>query len=385
MFGISNINTYISIRLTQLGYSSFIAGVIQASYYTGMIIGALFLEKLIHQKGHIRAFSICAGACSAILLVQSFSNSPWLWLLCRFIAGYCVAGFFIIIESWLLLLASETTRGRILSIYMIVLYTAVSIGQYGIGLVPIDSVMPFNLTVIFCAASIIPVCLMKAASPTLTEPKYLNIFYLFKKTPLGFLGILVSGLQLGAFYAIGPIFAQISGYSILQISAVMAVTIFGGMVLQWPVGKLSDIYPRRGIIILICLAILVLSILIVVFPANYFALTLVLLFFFGGFMFTLYPICITFCCDFFSHSNITTVTAAALLIYGIGSIIGPISSPPFLYFIGPKGFFVYMGVLSLLLALFAIYRQTTAPPPPEELKEPYQIHPGLTGNISEKE
>lgn len=377
MIGISYLNTYISLKMTADGFPPFVTGILYSSYYAGMMIGAFYLEKLIHIKGHIRSFSIFAGAVSTILLIQSFTSPAISWIFFRFFTGLCVAGLFIVIESWLLLLASPSTRGAVLSIYMIAIYSAQSLGQFGINIVALDTMGPYNLALIFCTASILPVCLMKAAAPTLHEAEIINVFYLLKKVPLGFFGNFTSGLILGAFYALGPVFAKTSGYSLLQISSIMAITIFGGMALQWPIGKLSDIFPRRYIIILICFFVCCLSLSLVFLHKSPYTTHLILLFLLGGFAFTIYPISITYCCDFFSSSGLTSVTAAALLIFGFGCIIGPIIAPLFML-IGPEGLFLYFAIFAFLLTFFAIYREQTTPAPPEETKEDYQVHPGLS-------
>jgi MFS family permease len=384
MLGISYLNTFISLRVTSDGYPSFITGILYSTYYLGMMIGAFYLEKIIHQKGHIRSFAMFAGGVSCIIILQSFTPPPYTWILFRFFTGILVAGLFIVIESWLLLLACPKTRGSVLSLYMIAIYLGQSMGQFGINLVPIQSILPFNLCLIFCTASIIPVCIMKAAAPTLHEAEIINVFYLFKKIPLGFLGNFTAGLILGAFYSLGPVYAKNSGYSLMQISMVMAVTILGGMSLQWPIGKLSDVFPRRNIIIMICFFICTLSLLLVFLHESSYAVHLLLLFILGGFVFTLYPISITYCCDFFSSSGLTSVTAAALLIFGCGCIIGPIMAP-FFMLIGPEGLFLYIALFAFLLTFFAVYRQHTAPPPPKETKENYRVHPGLSDNLIEPE
>jgi MFS family permease len=384
MMGISCLNTYISLRMTGDGFSSFLTGLTYSSYYGGMMLGAIYNEKIIHAKGHIRSFSIFAATSATTIMLQSFFAPPLPWIFFRFFTGAAVSGLFIVIESWLLLLASPKTRGAVLSIYMIALYVAQSIGQFGINLVQIDSVMPFNLSLIFCTASIIPVCIMRAAAPMITEVHYINVFYILKKVPLGFFGHLTAGLILGAFYAIGPIFAKTSGFTLMQISLVMSITILGGMALQWPIGKLSDLFQRRHIIIADCIGLFMVSCVLAFAPNLSFNLLLVLLFIFGGFAFTIYPLNITYTCDFFSSSGITAVTAAALLIFGFGCIIGPSVAPFFIELFGPNGLFCYTAILAALLAILAIYRQQKLPQQSNEIKEPYHIQPGTTGKFPDR-
>ena len=385
MMGISCLNTFISLKLVGDGFSSLLTGFTYSSYYAGMMLGAIHNEKIIHAKGHIRSFAIFASVAATTIMLQSFFMPPFPWIIFRFFTGAAVSGLFIVIESWLLLMASPRTRGVVLSLYMIALYMSQSIGQFGINLVQIDSVMPFNLSLIFCTASIIPVCIMKAAAPTLGESEYINVFYIMKKVPLGFFGHLTAGLILGAFYAIGPIFAKMSGFSLLQISLVMSITILGGMALQWPIGKLSDIFQRRHVIIAVCIGLLFVSLILALVSDIPFPVLLILLFMFGGFAFTVYPLNITYTCDFFSSAGITAVTSAALLIFGFGCIIGPSIAPIFLSVFGPSGLFYYTAILATILAILAIYRQQKLPPQPEKTKEPYQIQPGTTGKFPDND
>ena len=142
MLGISYFNTFVSLKMTNDGFNSFLTGGLYSAYYTGMMIGAIYLERIIQKHGHIRSFSIFAALAGCSIMVQSFFDPSYLWIVLRFITGAAVSGLFIVIESWLLLLASPKTQGVILSVYMIALYTAQCIGQFGIITVPLDSTMP---------------------------------------------------------------------------------------------------------------------------------------------------------------------------------------------------------------------------------------------------
>lgn len=372
MLGISYFNTYISLRISIDGWSNFMTGIVYSAYYGGMMIGALYMEKLIKQTGHIRAFSIFAAVAACSIIFQSFTPSPIIWIFFRFITGLACAGLFICIESWLLLLSSVASRGVVLSIYMVALYSAQATGQFILNFFEITGQIAFSITVLFCCLSILPVCFMKAAAPTMSESEHVNIFYVLKKIPLGFLGNLMSGLILSSFYALAPVYAKESGYSIWQISLIMATTITGGMALQWPIGLFSDLVERRKVIITIALSLMIISTILFLVEMPPFPLLLFLLFLYGGFSFTLYPISITYCCDFFSSAGITAITCAALIIYGIGSVSGPVISPLVMQITRPSGLFLYSAVLSLLLALFAIWRHYRLPKQSKDTKEPFQ-------------
>lgn len=382
MVGVSFFNSYISLRVTAEGWNNFIAGSLTSAYYAGMMSGALYMERIIRQIGHIRSFSLFATTTSSAIILQGFFNSPFVWLFFRFLTGVGCAGLFVVIESWLLLLSTATTQGVVLSLYMVALYTAQSLSQFILNFTSLTTLTAFNVTALFSCLSIVPVTLMRAAAPSSSTSEYVNIFYLFRKVPLGFLGNFVAGLVLSAFYALGPVFARESGFSMFHISLILAGTVLGGMVLQWPIGLCSDIMERRKVIIITAMTLAALSLFIFFYPTMPFSLLLLSLFLWGGFSFTLYPISITYCCDFFSSAGITSVTCAALIIYGIGCVIGPLLAPIFMELTTPFGLFLYSAFLALALGGFALWKQRKLPEQNKETKEPYQVLPGTTPQVS---
>lgn len=369
MLGISFFNTFTSVHIISTGGASYLTGVVYSAYYAGMMVGALYIEKFIHRVGHIRGFSIFASLCATSVMFQSFFSSPYVWILFRFITGVTCAGLFVIIESWLLLLSSPNTRGQILSLYMVALYTAQGLGQFILNSMDLSGMLPFSITVILSTLSIIPVCLMRANSPNTAEAEIINIFYILKRTPLGFVGNFIAGMVLSAFYALGPVYAEKSGFTIFQISLIMGCTIFGGMALQWPLGALSDIMERRKVLTITSLSLFTLSLILFLVPAMPFWLLILLLALFGGFSFTLYPLSITHCCDFFSSAGITAITCACLIIYGIGCIIGPLVAPVAMEITRPSGLFAYTAILAMGLALFGFWQTKSQAPP--DTKEPF--------------
>lgn len=375
MIGSGYFNTFLSLRITDTGGPPWLAGLIYASFYAGMMVGGFRMENLIKRVGHIRAFSIFAATMGSFVLIQGFTESILWWLIFRFVVGVSCAGLFIVIESWLLLLSSPKTRGTILAIYMIALYAAQGSGQFLLNAFKIGGLGAFTITAILSSFSIIPVCLMKASYPNLTETERVSVPYLFKKSPLGFIGCFIAGLILSAFYALGPIYAREMNMSILQVSQIMGFTIIGGLVLQTPLGYLSDIIERRKVIILTSL-LLTLTCVAILFSSHYSFFILVLLFvMYGGFSFTLYPLCITYCCDFFSNAGITAITASCLIVYGIGCIIGPLISPIFINYLGANGLIVYLGIFAGTLTCFGFIRAVCKPPPPKEMHEDFMALP----------
>ncbi len=378
MLGNGFFNTFASLRLAAGGAPSWVVGVMNASYYAGIMIGSVYVERLIDRIAHIRTFAIMASINSFIFVMQALIIGPISWSFFRFFSGFCASGFFIVIESWLLLSSGVKSRGRLLSLYMVTLYLAQGFGQFMLNLSPVESLLPFAITIVLSSLSVIPVCMMKSSGPLLLESSITNIFQILKKAPLGPIGCFISGMIMSSFYGLAPIFGKEINLSVLQISQVMGLTILGGLVLQWPIGHLSDIFNRRKVIIGVCLVLMALTYGLFLSPHYPYWLLLLLMVFFGGISFTLYPLAITYTCDHFSDKKIIGITCALMVIYGTGCIIGPLISPLFMARFGPSALFLYIALLCALFVIICFWRVLHSKPLSDEEQSDYLPLPRAT-------
>lgn len=378
MLGNGFFNTYASLRISLEGYDSWVIGVLNAAYYAGVMLGSIYVEKLIDRIGHIRTFAMFASINSAVILVQSFIIGAFSWTCFRFLVGFCASGFFIVIESWLLLSTGIKTRGKVLSLYMLTLYMAQGFGQFILNAAPMKSMLPFAIVIFLSSLSVLPVCMIKSSGPLMLESSITNIFQILKKAPLGPIGCFTAGLIMSSFYGLGPIYGKDIDLSIFQISQIMGLTILGGLVLQWPIGHLSDIFNRRKVMIGVFFALMLLT--FALFHSQHFPyyVLLTLMVLFGGISFTLYPLSITYTCDYFSEKNIVGITCALLIIYGTGCIIGPLISPVFMNLFGPSGLFLFVSIVCAIYIIFAMWRFLHARRPPEEEQSDYLPLPRAT-------
>lgn len=352
-------STLIAVRLQMDGASDWVAGAASGAYYGGLMISAFYIERFICRVGHIRAYATFASITAAVSLLPGLILSPESWIAMRFIGGYCMGGLFIVIESWLLASSTIKTRGKVLSIYMIALYGAQGAGQFLLNISDPLTLIPFCIATILASLSVLPVCMTYRASPPLEENiSTLNFFRLYRISPSGVLGCFASGMILGAIYGLLPVLVGQEGFSLYEISLTMGLTIFGGMLLQYPVGHLSDHMDRRKVLIFLALACLILSLCLMVsveaVTRTYF---FVFVFLLGGFSFTLYPLSISHACDYLEKKDIVAATGGLLLAYGIGATIGPFIAPGFMKMMGPPGLLVYFALVSALLAAFVIWRR----------------------------
>jgi len=352
MLGNSFFTTFLSVKLSEHA-PHLIVGLANSAYYGGILLGCLFIERIIRAIGHIRAFALFA-VLNAMLIISHFVMvNAACTIICRFAVGICAGSFFIVIESWLLLLSDVKTRGKILSLYMIGLYSAQGAGQFLLNLIGQTSLFPILITALLSLTATIPLLIRQRPTPELVDMPHLRLFDIIQSSPLGFLGSILSGMMVSVLYGLGPVYGKVSGLSLLQISEMMGLTILGGLALQWPVGHLSDLFGRRRVLS-INAAILVGITIALLFAHRFsFPLFLTMSTLFGSFLFTLYPLSISYTTDRISSANIIKITCVMLLLFGMGSILGPvIGSIPMTLF-GAKGFYLYMGSLSLIILVLA--------------------------------
>lgn len=365
MLGNGLFNTLVSIRLHMDGHSTLLIGFMTACFYFGLVVAAFRIESVIVRVGHIRAFSAFSALLTIVILLQGLYVSTVFWLVLRLIAGFATAGLFVVIESWLLSLGTLKTRGQILALYMIALYAGQALGQFLINMGSPKTLFLFVLTAMLTSLAIIPLSMTKAVMPSLESPSALGFKKLYVKSASGMMGCLVSGLCLGPLYGLLPVFVSVKTQSNAQIATYMAALILGGMVLQYPVGRISDFVERRTVLVTIIITASALAAL-TVFSFKWHAVSLLSIFLFGGMIFTVYPVSISHACDNLDHEDIVSGTQALLLFYSIGATIGPLLAPVPMRMFGANGLFLYfIGVMGLGL-VFILWRRVSTEPSEQE-------------------
>lgn len=376
--GSALLTTFLSLKLHALGLSGALIGGLSTAYYGGMVIGAFKLESIILRVGHIRAYSVFASILSVSSILHGFYVEGYFWLALRFLEGVATAGLYIVIESWILSSSTNRNRGASVAIYMIALYLAQSVGQWLLNIGHQNSLILYAVSSAFASLSVIPLSLTKINIPSFSEPDTLSIKTMFLISPSGVVTCFVSGLILGSIYGLFPIFIQHSGYGISDISSIMAVTIFGGMAFQYPLGKLSDIISRRYVIAFLSFMAAILSVALLLLPhTNTLAITL-LSFFLGGAVFCLYPIGISHACDRIDNNQIVSATQTLLLSYGVGATVGPSLAPLFNYMIPGAGILIFLIITSLPLGVFMLWRKRQAASVPVDEKHEFALSVEMT-------
>jgi len=370
MLGSGHLGTFMSLRLKVAATPDWLIGVVMAGFYAGLVAGAWICPRILQRVGHIRAFAVFGAANTAIVLLQGIFLTAWVWLPARVLTGLCMMGMYMVVESWLNERAPRELRGRVFSVYMIVSYMGTSLGQFLLNLAPIADPRHFFIIGVLFALCLLPVSLTRAMHPAPMEPVHFNWSRLYKTAPVGIVGVLVAGFMNGSFYALGPVYARNIGLDVSQIAIFMAVTVLGGLLSQYPVGMVSDRFDRRTVLAVLTILSSTMSVALLSVSAATPLLLYATAFVFGGLLFTSYPVSVAHTHDHFDATQVVTVSAALIVIYGLGAATGPLGASVLIYLLGPQGLFVFIGAVGLLFG-FAVWLRRGAEEVPVEQQEPF--------------
>lgn len=376
--GSALLTTFLSLRLHALGVNTLFVGALSTAYYAGMVLGAFKLERVILRVGHIRSYSAFASILSAAALLHGFYVNTFFWLFLRFIEGVATAGLYVVIESWILSGSDNQNRGTALAYYMVALYIAQALGQCLLNIGHQESLILYAVSAIFASLSVIPLCLAKVDAPSFSEPEVLSIKQMFRISPSGVTTCVISGLVLASIYGLYPVYLQAHHFPLHEISIIMAVTIFGGMVFQYPLGKLSDLISRRYVISGLALATAMVSAALLFFGESSAARTNILSFLLGGAAFCLYPIGISHACDRVTNHQMVSATQTLLLSYGIGATLGPLLAPLCNTISRGNGLLTFFILASTSLTIYMLWRKIQKPAVPEEEKHDFTLSLEMT-------
>jgi MFS family permease len=381
MAGSGFLATLISLRLERAGVGTMAIGMVATAYFAGLVIGALRAGDVVRRVGHIRAFAAFVSLLSASTLAYVLLDHPLLWAGLRLVDGVCVAGVFICLESWLNDRAETQTRGSILAAYMVALYSGQALGQLLLGASGALPAIPFQVASIFISLAIIPLCLTRSSAPAPVEAGDFSIRTLLAASPLGVVGAVATGMMLGAFYGLAAVYARRLGLDLGATASFMMIVILGGVILQWPLGRLSDIYDRRRVIVWIFASVLVVSLTLPLLASG--GLLLMLLgAAFGGLSFALYPLCVAHCNDRLLATERVAASGRLVLLYSLGAVLGPLGAAALMTVTGAGGLFLFTGLCAGLTFTFGIWRQAASAAVPARYQQDFQIVPRTTPTAS---
>ena len=365
----------VGVQAANASFSANTIGVIMAGFSLGMLASTLVTPRIVANVGHIRVFAAYASVAStAILLVPVWVDATW-WFAMRFAAGVCMAGLSIVAESWLNSAADNTNRGKLLAVYMIVAFAAGGLGQFLLNVADASGFVRFIVVSALISLSLVPISLARSEAPAIESAKRVRLREIYSASPLAFIGTFAVGLGHQAFFAMGALYGVLNGLSLTSISIMLALPNMAVIVSQYPIGWLSDRFDRRFVLTGLALASAVIAG-IILFASPLPAVALISLFgLFGAVSFPLYAMCMAHANDYLEKDQMLGASSQILLLYGVGSILGPLLAGRAMTNYGPQGFMMFMAAVYGLLGLFALYRMTARPETPDENVDYYQVAP----------
>lgn len=376
MAGGGFMNTLVSVRLERAGSGTLTIGLVGTAYFAGLVAGSLRAPALLRRIGHIRAFAGFVAVLSASTLAYAIHRDAPFWGALRFVDGTCLAGIYVCLESWLGERTEGSARGSVLAGYMIALYGGQAIGQFTLNLGGTSSTIPLVTGSILISLAAVPVVLTRIAAPAPGEASSLSFRELYQVSPLGIVGAFLTGMMLGAFYAMGAVYARRSGLDLATTTLFMSMVIMGGVALQWPLGRLSDRMDRRKVIVIGFGGTLAASLAIALTTGT--APLMIFGALFGGLGFALYPLCVAHTNDHLSPGQRVAASGGLVLLYSLGAAIGPSLGALAMNVMGTAGLFLFVAVCAGAALVFGLWRQARSEPVPAHLQETYVVLPRTT-------
>jgi MFS family permease len=351
LIGSGLLSTYLGLRLAAEHVEGMWVGGLMAANYFGLALGGKIGHRLIARVGHIRAYAACAGIVGAAVLGHGLVNYLPAWLILRTIVGLGMMCQYMVIESWLNEQAEASQRGKVFSGYMIASYLGLTLGQLILVVHPGLGPELLMLVALCFTLCLVPVALIRGIHPSPLHPAPMEPRFFIKRVPQSLTTVLTAGLIIGAFYGLAPLYASRQGMSTEQVGLFMGCCVFAGLIVQWPLGWLSDRYDRALLIRCIAGGVFVAAL-----PLAFWNGAPVEVVFGAGFLvsllqFCLYPLAVAFSNDHVEGERRVSLTAMLLVTYGVGACIGPLLAGVLMNYIGSQMLYAFFGFFALMLVL----------------------------------
>ncbi len=356
--------TLLGLRASLEGFPTATTGLVMTGYFSGFVIGSILVPRLVRNVGHVRVFAALASLASVVILVHALYTLPAAWFVLRVVTGVCFAGLYLITESWLNDVATNETRGQLLSVYMVVMMSGVGLGQLLLNVADPRGYELFVLVSVLVSIAVVPMLLSASQAPAYSAPEPISIKRLYQASPLGIVGSVATGLTQGSFFGMGAVYANAIGLSVAQVAWLMTAFSLGAVVLQWPLGWLSDAMDRRKIIVGATGASAVLGFAAIPAAAHSPAALIGVVAVYGGISIPLYSLFIAHTNDHLEPPQRVAASAGLVMMNGVGAAIGPMLCALAMDAGGDHGFLVFLGMVHAAVTGFGLWRMLRRPPVP---------------------
>lgn len=352
--------TLMGVRGALEGFGTLQLSVITSGYFLGFLMGSRIAPDMIRRVGHVRVFAALGSLISAGLIAFPILTDPFSWTAIRLVLGFCLSGVYVTAESWLNNAASNHTRGKVLSVYMVAQMLGMIVAQGMMNLGDASGFFLFVIPSILVSLSFAPILLSISPTPAFETTKPMSLRQLYDNSPLASIGTLLLGGAFAAQFGMASVYGAAAGMSVPQITAFVATMFAGSMVCQFPVGWLSDRMDRRFLILALA-AIGTAATGSSFVLGTAFEVILVLAFIVGGVANPLYALFIAYTNDYLEVEDMAAASGGLVFAYGVGAIAGPMATGQMMEMAGPEGFWLFLVIIFAAITLYAGWRMTRRP------------------------
>jgi MFS family permease len=348
--------TLIALRGAQEGFEPSTIGFIGTAYFGGFLLGCVFVTRIMKAVGHVRSFSALAAIAASGTLMLVLIIHPLMWSVIRFATGFCFAGLFTIMESWLNSGVQNHNRARVLALYRIIDIGSVTGAQFLIPVFGADGFTIFAIMSIMITLSLVPVSLGDRSNPTAPEDVKLDLARVWRISPLACIGCIAVGVTNSSFRTLSPVYAEQIGMSVTDVVTFISVGIIGGALIQYPLGHISDLWDRRKVLLVTTGGAMLAALALVFLAGTGTLVNFALVFVFGSFAMPLFSLSAAHANDRADKGEFVLVNAALMLFYSFGAIGGPLVASTFMQRFGPQSLFAFCATVYAIFILIILYR-----------------------------
>ena len=368
----------LGVRAVLENFNIIATGALMSGYFIGYFLGANIVPNLVSKVGHIRVFAAFASMASLSILIHAIIVNPYIWILGRFVTGFSIISIFVVVESWLNDRATNKTRGKVLSIYMMITFIGLGVGMLLLNVSNPKNYEPFILVSLLLSIALIPILLTKRKPPIFKKISSIKIKELYKISPLATVSMFCTGFIHPAIFTLGAVYGALMNFSLLEISLFLFLITVSGAIFQWPIGYLSDRFDRRIILIITTLlgsAFAILCFLTVSESPDFMSLSTnwkitimhiknqkilfyIFISLYAGMSLPLFSLNLAYINDFLPKEKFVSAGAGMQIIFGVSAMVAPFICSFFMKNLGPNGLFIFLFIFHGAIGLFGVYRMT---------------------------
>ena len=364
--------TLLGIRGEIEGFSTTSMSLIMSGYFVGFLFGSRIAPELLRKVGHVRVFAALASLISAVMIMYPWLTDPYLWTAGRILVGFCFSGVYVTAESWLNDSTDNENRGQALALYMIMQMLGVVSAQALLVLADPGGFILFIIPSVLISLAFTPILLSVSPVPAHGSAKPLSLVQIWRASPLGCVGMFLLGGIFSAQFGMASVYGTQAELSVAQISTFVSAFFVGALVLQFPIGWLSDRMDRRLLIMATSGILGGAAIFGALFSGAFWAIVLAALIV-GGMSNPLYSLLLAYVNDYLDHDAMAGAAGGMVFINGLGAVSGPLILGWIMSAFGPPGFFIFIATLGAGLAAYAAFRMTIRPAPSASETDSYAI------------